>query len=192
MTREEVWTKIEAGDTDFGGVSFVGSQLNDMNMRGVNLAATRCIGTNFAGSNLRYANLTRANLTVANFNGTSLFKANLTGANLRGASFARTNLYGADLTGALLPSPLMVLQCHWGTCSDELTVELMRYDAANHPDPGAFDAWAADPNPGQCPYRNCVAARAVDFNEMSELWSPGPAKSALELMNMLLKEHCVY
>ncbi len=145
---------------------------------------------NLAGADLCGANLTGANLAVANLAGANLFQANLTEVKLREVSLTRAHLVGATLTRALLPSPLEVLQCRWYICSDELTVELMRYDAANHPQPEKFGVWAK--YPPMCPYHECRVGRAVNFQERPDLWSPGPAKSALELMDMLLKEHCVY
>ena len=63
-------------------------------------------------------------------------------ANLRGASLCGADLRSADLCDASLPSSTTVLLATWGSLSDELTLEGMRYDAYNHPDPYAFDRWA--------------------------------------------------
>jgi hypothetical protein len=63
----------------------------------------------------------------------------------------------------------------------------MRYDAANHPYPDAFNVWVRF---GICPYSDNKIARAASFFQKSILWSPGPAKSAYELMVMLIEEKC--
>lgn len=124
-----------------------------------------------------------AKLSYANLRGANLRNADLRGADLRGA-----NLIGADVTNVKWPAPTVVLLAWWGQCSDSLTTELMRYDATNHPDPSAFDKWAND---GACPYTICHVQRSAKFTERRGLWSPGPSKSAYELMQMLLAEHCI-
>ena len=117
----------------------------------------------------------------------TLEKANLRGAYLRGAYLGGAYLGGADLRGALCPTVLLLAQ--WGEVSDTLCLELMRYDSSNHPDPTAFDKWAADPN-SKCPYSATNVIRCAHFQEKRELWSPGPSKSAYELMCMVLDEKC--
>jgi len=103
---------------------------------------------------------------------------------------------GADLRGAVLrgahygcrtkwTTPPMMLLASWG--STQYVSELMRYDAANHPLGSApFSAWAKG---GPCPYDNaCVFGRAANFREEPTLWQPGPAESALVLVQWLLAE----
>ncbi len=68
-----------------------------------------------------------------------------------------------------------------------LTQALMRYDAANHPDPTAFDRWAEG---GPCPYNGVSMARSAHFHEIRRLWSPGPAESAYALAQRLLSMYC--
>ena len=135
-------------------------------------------------ANLRCANLPGANLSDADRRGANLRRANLSDADLRGA-----NLKGADLSGANLPSPTMLLLAYWGRVSDLLTLDLMMYDASNHPDPYSFDRWKLD---GSCPYIGCNVQRAALFCELRELW-PGwnPHKkicSAYSLMVRLFDE----
>ena len=113
--------------------------------------------------------------------------ANLRGANLRGANLRSADLTDADLTGVQWPAPTSVLLAFWSDVSDQLCLELMRYDAANHPDPSAFDRWAAG---GACPYAGVHVQRSANFTERRGLWSPGPALSAYALMQMLLAEKC--
>lgn len=104
---------------------------------------------------------------------------------------ARASLSGADLRDANLRDaknicPTIFLLAHWYV-SDALVVELMRYDAANHPNPRAFDLWAKG---GPCPYDGVQISRVANFNQRSSLWSLGPAKSAYELMVMVMAECC--
>jgi len=124
-------------------------------------------------------------------NKANLSEADLSEANLSEANLSKANLSGADLRWANLPSPTMLLLANWGNVylSNELCIELMRYDAANHPKPELFNKWA---NGGDCPYNGIKWQRCANFQERKDLWSPGPAKSALELAMMLLKEKCVW
>jgi len=144
-------------------------------------------GADLYGANLRGANLHCANLHCANLHCANLHYADLYGANLHYA-----NLHYADLYGANLPSPTIVLLAQWGECSESLTVELMRYDAYNHPDPHSFDRWAES---GKCPFGSgCNVQRAANFQERRDLW-PGwnPRKkvwSAYKLMQALIDERC--
>jgi hypothetical protein len=98
----------------------------------------------------------------------------------------RADLRSADLSYADLPSPTMLLLASWYQVSAKLTLKLMRYDAANHPEPTKFDEWAKG---GDCPYADVKWQRCATFQENRELWKPGKAtKSALELVLMLFKE----
>ena len=85
----------------------------------------------------------------------------------------------------------MALLANWGTCSDELTIELMRYDASNHEDGSSFDTWKET---DICPFVNVRYQRSANFTECQSLW-PGwnarkKVKSAYQLMQMLIAEHC--
>lgn len=144
---------------------------------------------NLRGADLRGADLRGANLLEADLRGADLCGADLRGANLREANLREADLRGADLRGADLPSPALVLLAFWGACSDQLIIDLMRYDAANHPHPEKFDLWALSLY-GNCPYDGEKIQRAANFNEKRELWSPGPAPSAFDLMRRLIIEHC--
>ena len=99
----------------------------------------------------RYADLCYADLCSAD-----LCSANLRYADLRYANLCYADLCYANLCYADLPSPTMVLLANWGDLSDELTLEGMRYDAHNHPDPYAFDRWA---DGGVCPFLPCWPGR---------------------------------
>ena len=112
-------------------------------------------------------------------------QADLRSANLSSADLSSANLRYADLSSADLPSPVMLLLAEWFSVSTELTLELMRYDAANHPDPSKFDEWVAGKG---CPYSGTGWQRSANFKEDPKLWKPGPAKSALELVLKLFVE----
>jgi hypothetical protein len=152
------------------------------NLRWADLSWANLSEANLRGADLRWADLSWANLSGANLRWADLSAANLSGANLSWA-----NLRGANLSGADLPSPTMVLLASWGECSDELTRDLMRYDAACHADPEAFDRWAAA---GPCPYSDQRYQRAARFRERKEVWSPGPCPRPFDLMVRVLRERC--
>ena len=109
--------------------------------------------------------------------GVDLWLANLQGANLWGA-----DLRGVDLTDENVAALLL---CSWNVLSSDLTTELMRLDAANHPDPSRFDAWAQG---GACPYQGLPVKRVAQFQESRKLWSPGPARPAKELLLRIFEE----
>ena len=157
------------------------ADLSGADLRSANLRSADLRSANLSGANLRSANLRSANLRSADLSGADLRSANLRSADLRSA-----NLSGADLSGADLPAPTMLLLASWFSVSAELTLELMRYDAANHPEPSKFDEWAKG---GECPYADVKWQRCANFHENRELWKPGKTtKSALELVMMLFAE----
>jgi hypothetical protein len=177
------------------GANLEGANLRSANLEGANLRSANLEGANLRsanleGANLRSANLEGANLEGANLEGANLWSANLEGANLRsanleGANLEGANLEGANLEGANLPSPAEVLSARWGELSDELTADLMRYDAFFHPNPEAFTKWATG---GPCPFTDLKIQRAAHFTENKKLWVPGPPKNGYELMVAVLKE----
>lgn len=114
------------------------------------------------------------------------------GADLRGGDLARADLRGAKIKNTKWPSPTMILLANWGIVKDKLCLNLMRYDASNHPNPKSFMQWAKN---GICPYLNLNIQRSVNFEENKELIKKGflqrKVKSAYELAMALLKEECV-
>jgi len=106
-------------------------------------------------------------------------------ANLSDANLSYADLRGANLRGANLPSPTVVLLALWRELSDLLTRDLMRFDAACHPDSRAFQRWAAG---GACPYDRVKVQRAANFRERADLWSPGTPQGAHRLMCRVLAE----
>ena len=140
-----------------------------------------------SGASLRWADLRGANLRGADLRGANLRGANLRGADLRSANLIRADLSGADLSGADLPAPTVVLQAYWGMLSDGITADLMRFDAACHPDPTAFDRWAAG---GPCPHDRDHIPRAASFTDRRYLWAPGPCPRPYDLLVVVLAEKC--
>ena len=65
----------------------------------------------------------------------------------------------------------------------------MVFDAANHPDPTAFERWASRSN-GKCPYTDVKVARAATFNQKKEHWPLGQACRPYDLMTRVLAEKC--
>jgi hypothetical protein len=184
-----------------------GADLSGANLSGANLRYANLSGADLSGADLRYANLSGANLSDANLSGANLSDANLSGANLSDANLRYANLSGADLSGADLryanlsgadlgyanlsgadlPSPTIVLLARW-TVSDILCRDLMAYDAACHPDPMAFTAWARG---GPCPYNDVKVQRAANFKEKRELWDANAVLSRpYDLMIRVLTENC--
>jgi len=156
--------------------------------RPANLCGADLRGSNLRGYNLQEADLRGSNLRGANLQEADLQEADLQEADLQEADLQEADLRGADLRGAYLPSPQVVLSASWGQISDDLTCELMRYDAASHPegcDP--FSDWS---NGGTCPYFACRWQRAANFTESKDLWVPGPSKTPWELARQVLNEKC--
>ena len=118
----------------------------------------------------------------------NLHGADLRGADLRGAALQWADLREAKVKDTHWPSPTEVLLADWGGLSDNLTLELMRFDAACHPRPETFDEWAES---ATCPYSGGEVARAASFIERRRLWSPGPSLRPYELMRRVLEECCV-
>ncbi|MDM8554924.1 PEP/pyruvate-binding domain-containing protein [Desulfococcaceae bacterium HSG7] len=84
------------------------AQLQNISLRGANLAGISLKGAdltdaNLAGADLKGADLTDANLAGAILKGADLSKANLTDANLSGANLKDVVLADANLTRAILP-----------------------------------------------------------------------------------------
>lgn len=162
------------------------------NVKGLHLAGADLSKRVLFGRNWRNTVFSHANLNGAIFERSSLVGCSFESADLRDADLQYTDLsrayfLKARVHGVKWPAPQMVLMANWYRISKELTIELMRYDAASHPDPSAFDRWFRG---GRCPYLNCPVQRAANFSENRDWWSPGPAKGAYELMQMLLAECC--
>ena len=149
-------------------------------------------GQDLSSANLHYANLRSANLRYANLGYANLRFANLRFANLRYANLSFANLDCAKYSKyTRFPAPTMMLLANWGEVSDDLCRDLMRFDAANHPEPQKFNDWA---NNGECPYANVAYGRAATFNQNKDLWAPSlldlPPSRPIELVERLLKEKC--
>lgn len=201
LEQHRLWLGGKGGSrADLRDAFLRGANLRDANLRGAFLRGADLRGANLSGATLISANLRDAYLRGADLSGAHLGGANLSGATLSGADLRDANLGGAhlrnaDLSGARVsagtqwPSPTMVLLCQWGEVSDDLTADLMRFDAASHPEPQRFDAWAKG---GACPYDGVQWERAAYFSESVDLW-PGLRKRPrppIELAQRLIAECC--
>jgi hypothetical protein len=172
-----------------------GANLREANLRGADLRRANLRGANLRGADLRGADLRRADLIEADLRRADLIEADLRGADLRRADLIEADLSGADLRRAdlsgadlrYIPAPLVLL-AQWGELPDALTLDLMRYDAANHPRPERFLRWADD---GPCPYSELSVTRAANFQECRGLIKADflgvPVKSAWDLTCELAK-----
>src|SRR6185369_8516402 len=106
-------------------------------------------------------------------------------ADLSSADLRSADLRSANLRSANLPSPTAVLLATWGDLSPQLVADLMVFDAANHPNPEAFDAWAKG---GSCPYSGVRVQRAANFTEDAREWGKGVSCRPYDLMVRVLAE----
>jgi hypothetical protein len=161
------------------------ADLRRADLRRADLRRANLSGADLRRADLRRADLRRANLSGANLRDADLRRANLSWANLSWADLRRANLRGANLR--YIPAPLVLL-AQWGELPDALTLDLMRYDAANHPRPERFLRWADD---GPCPYSELSVTRAANFQECRGLIKADflgvPVKSAWDLTCELAK-----
>ena len=165
------------------------ADLRGANLSGANLSGADLSGANLIGATLRGVNLIDADLSGATLRGANLIDADLSGANLIGADLRGANLSGANLRKANLPAPAAVLSAWWTTNGHpELCLQLMRWDAACHPDPSAFDRWAAGVL--LCPYNGAFVDRGAHFIEDRALWSPGPSMRPYDLMVLAIQTCC--
>jgi hypothetical protein len=157
-------------------------------VRAVNVRDADLSRADLRGADLRDANLSGANLSGANLSGADLSGANVRDADLRDANLSGANLSGANLSGANLPSPTMVLSAQWGDLPPALCGLAMRFDAASHHDPSAFDRWAKG---GPCPYAGVRYQRAVNFQERLDDWDrDAPLLRPWDLMVDLIRSCC--
>lgn len=159
--------------------NFAYTKMDASSFYGSEFFACQIIGSCANWSDFGYCGVEECTLLRSSFREANLEDAKLIDCSLKQSSF--------DFAKArrLSFSPPEMLLAQWGECSDKLTTELMRYDAANHPDPAAFDRWAKG---GPCPYGRYSVLRAANFAQKQDAWSPGPAKPALELVKMLFRE----
>ena len=126
------------------------------------------------------SDLSRADLSGANLSG-----ADLSGANLSGVDLFRAKLSGADLSRAKIefpkfPSIRTLSSMPLKSISDEIILELMRWDAQAHPNPQLFDVWAKG---GDCPYQN--EERWWMMPEKREVWKLG--NPTMRLSDLILE-----
>ena len=173
---------------NLSGAELCGANLRMADLDWVNLSMAKLIGANLSGANLNGTNLHGVDLSLANLSMAKLIGSDLSGADLSGANLYGANLCGASLHRASLPAPTTVLLADWGEVSDELCVDLMRFDAWFHDKPTMFNEWALSRGP--CPYEDKSFQRACNFRERRKLYSPGRPPKGFNLMVRLIKEKC--
>jgi hypothetical protein len=114
-------------------------------------------------------------------------RADLSSADLRSADLLYADLLYANLSSANLRSAqysiLNVMRSNWGTLSDSLCLEMMRWDAISCGDE-AMQVWVES---GDCPFIN--SEREFYFSENKKLWVSGkPQMNHKELFVALCKE----
>ena len=164
-----------------------GADLSGVNLSEADLSGANLHKANLYGANLRRTDLNGANLSGADLYGAYLSEADLSEADLSGANLHKANLHKANITNVWWPAPTAVLLAQWGNLPEDLVADLMRYNAANHPDPTAFDRWSTG---GPCPYDKVFVQRAALFTEQQALWSPGPCPRPYDLMVRVLAACC--
>jgi uncharacterized protein YjbI with pentapeptide repeats len=174
-------------DADLRYADLRNANLRNADLRDANLRYANLRDADLRNADLRYANLCYADLRDANLCDADLRDADLCYANLRYANLRNADLCYADIKKIKFPSPTMVLTAHWGEVSDDLCVDLMRYDAACSPDAKAFTKWAEG---GNCPYTRANVQRAALFVEKKHLWKPGRTKRPYDLMVRCIREKC--
>lgn len=190
---------------DLSGADLRGIDVRRSNARFANLSGANLDGalmmrvelreSNLKGASLRGANLQSAELIKANLSGADLRDADLRDADLRGCDLEGVDLRGARLKGANLseanvkdvkwPSPEEVILASWSYISAELTLELMRYEAAHHPNPDALVQWFSG---GSSPEDGFE--RVADYTPDPGSWRPGPSLPAQVLVQRLIDERC--
>jgi hypothetical protein len=167
---------------DLRGAYLRGAYLSEADLRGAYLSGAYLSGADLSGADLRGADLRGADLSGAYLRG-----ADLSGAYLSEADLSEADLRGAYLRGAYLPSPTAVLLAYWPDLSPQLVADLMLYDSTCHPNPKAFDKWAAG---GPCPYNGVKVGRAAGFQEDMALWGKGVPCRPYDLMVRVMAECC--
>jgi hypothetical protein len=107
-------------------------------------------------------------------------KINLSRADLSGADLSGINLSGAKIKFHQYPSIRTLSSMTLENISDEIILELMRWDAQAHPEPELFDEWAKG---GPCPYQN--EERWWWMTENKEVWKAG--KPTMKLSDLVLE-----
>ena len=152
--------KLSLYGADLSRANLSGADLSRANLYLANLSRANLYGADLSGAELSRANLYGANLSEAN-----LYGANLYGANLSGANLSRAHLSGANLSLAIF-NPLSLMLLNFGLLSDDMTLELMRWDALAC-GVSKMNEWSRG---GPCPFGGTVL-RPFMFRERKGPWS---------------------
>lgn len=103
MTRDELNKILESGESaKLVGADLENANLRDVNLQGADLRAANLECANLQGADLRGANLQYADLQDADLRGANLYMANMEYASLWGANMENANLRDACLLMATL------------------------------------------------------------------------------------------
>ncbi len=179
-------------DADLQGADLQGARMHYADLQGAHLHYANLHYADLQGAHLHYADLQGAHLHYANLQGARMHYADLQGAhlhyaNLQGADLQGAHLQGADLQYANLQdtkySILSILKSNFYSLSDELTLELMRWDCISCGEE-KMKIWV---DTYACPFAD--SEREFYFKEKKELWVPGkPTMNYKELFIALCKE----
>ena len=153
---------------DLSGAYLIGADLSRAVLRRAVLSEADLSGADLSGAYLIGADLSRAVLRRAVLNGAVLNGADLSGADLSGAYLRRVDLSGTKIEFHQFPSIRLLSSMPIKKISDDLILELMRWDAYAHPHPEKFDKWAKG---GECPYQN--EERWWFLPEKRKIWKSG-------------------
>jgi hypothetical protein len=184
--------KYLMGDSDGVMADLHSADLHSANLRSADLrsadlryADLRYADLSYAdlrSADLRYADLRYADLRSADLRYADLSYSDLSYADLRYADLRSADLHSADLRKANY-SILNVMRSRWGTVSDSLCLEMMRWDAVSCGDE-AMQVWVES---GTCPFIR--SGREFHYSENKKLWVPGkPQMNHKELFIALCKE----
>jgi hypothetical protein len=182
------FTRVHFHDTDFFECDFHNVILD-------NCIFTKCDmrWSSFNTCSINTCNFIECNLAHCDFNHSVIRDTNLAGQDFSFSSFFRAGLYNVNLCNSRLPSPqaFMMMEIRkfgMNEISNELCLELMRYDAASIENGvELMNDWAFN---GPCPFSNSKWARAAMFSERIAVWKPGPSLPVYKLAEMVYQEIC--
>jgi hypothetical protein len=176
---------------DFSNINLSGCDFSNMLIKNADFKNAKLIEANFTCTIVRGSDFFEANLSGANLSHGDFRDVNLRNACLHNTNMFNVNLYHAKLKNTLFPSPTIMLTANWKNISDSSALDLLRYNAFNHPQPERFFLWKEF---GVNPYTGLNIQHAANFLERPNLIKDDfltiSVKSAYSLMNMLLKECC--
>jgi len=170
------WTLASLTYCNLYDCNIIKAELSNSMFSVSNLVGSTIVNSKFYDCDFSSANISCTNIENCLLEDCDLFKASLYGTRFKNVTFINSEL----------PPVTDLLRCNWSGCSDDLVLELMRYDCSLVPNGRKlFDKWKAGEG---CPYNNQSFGREAVFAESSKLWKYGRPKSALTLVKKLFKE----